>query len=68
MQNIKNLLKVHFLQHCDKLKTIFFLYKYSFLNFLNNLLFTVGKKPNPGEHKSDDENIILLLTNLILKK
>ena len=58
MQNIQNLLKSHFLQLCNKLKTffLFFFYKYSFLNFLNNLLFTVGKKPTRGDHKSDDEN------------
>ena len=44
----------------------FFLYKFSFLHYLNNLRVPIGIKPAPGDHESDDENSFLLLTNLIL--
>ena len=29
--------------------------KYSFLPYLNNLRVTIGNKPVPGDHDSDDE-------------
>ena len=42
-----------------------FLYKYSFLPYLNNLCVLIGKKPLPGDHESDGEIRFLRLTNWI---
>ena len=50
--------------NCQRKKYIF-LYKYSFLHYLNNLRVPMGKKPAPRDHESDDQNNILLLTNSI---
>ena len=48
-----------------KSQIFFLLNKYSFLPYVKNLWVPVGKKPAPGDHKSNDENSFLRLNNLI---
>ena len=46
-------------------KNSIFLYKYSFLPYLNSLWVPIEKKPTLAEHDLDNKNSFLLLTNLI---
>ena len=46
-------------------KTNISLVQISFFPLYNDLLVSIEKKPNPGDHESDDEITFLRLTNLI---